>query len=70
MILGFFSGLFGSLTRILDMFKTKKTLDQGRALQQADQAKREIALQRQETEILTQKLTKEDVIKKLEDGKF
>lgn len=69
-ILGFFSGFFKSLEKILDMFKTKQDMNQGRALEQADQAIRENELMRKETEVLTEKRNKDDVIKKLESGSF
>lgn len=69
-ILGFFSGAFKAFGRILDMFRTQRDVNQGRALEQAEQAKRENELMRQETEVLTENRTKDDVTKKLENGTF
>jgi hypothetical protein len=69
-IVGFVSGLFQSLSKLLDIFKTTKNIEQGRQLEQAEQAKRESKLTRKETVVLTEKRTKKDVIQKLKNGKF
>lgn len=69
-VLGFFSGIFKIFGRVLDMFKTRQDVNQGRALEQADQAVRENELMRKETEVLTEKRTKDDIAKKLESGTF
>lgn len=69
-ILGFFSGALKALGRILDMFRTQRDMNQGRALEQAEQAKKENELMRKETEVLTENRTKDDVAKKLENGTF
>lgn len=69
-VLGFFSGFFKTFGRILDMLNTKKNVEHGRVLEQADLAKREAELNRKETEVLIEKRTKDDVAKKLESGTF
>lgn len=69
-ILGFFAGVFKALGRVLDMIRTRRDVNQGRALEQAEQAKRENELMRKETEVLTENRTKDDVAKKLENGTF
>mgnify|MGYP003346981954 CR=1 FL=1 len=69
-ILGFFSGAFKAFGRVLDMLRTKRDVNQGRVLEQAEQAKRENELMRKETEVLTENRTKDDVAKKLESGTF
>lgn len=69
-VLGFFAGFFKAFGRILDMLKTKKNVEHGRVLEQADLAKRENELLRKETEVLTESRKKDDVVKKLESGTF
>ena len=69
-ILGFFSGAFKVFGKVIDIFKTKRDVNQGRILEQAEQAKRENELIRKETEILTENRTKDIVVKKLEKGTF
>lgn len=75
--MGWFTGIItllgelGSLfSKLLDMWKTKSLQDQGRALQQADEAKAEIDINRKQTEILSQDRTKQDTISKMQDGSF
>lgn len=69
-ILGFFSGAFKAFGRILDMLRTKRDINRGRILEQAEQAKRENELMRKETEVLTERRNKDDTIKKLKKGTF
>lgn len=69
-ILGFFTGAFKAFGRVLDLFRTKNDINRGRSIEQAEQAKRENELMRKETEILTEKRTRDDVVKKLENGTF
>lgn len=69
-LLGFLTGFFNTASRIFDFLKTKQVLDQGRKLEQAEQAKTEVELAREQTEILTRDQTREDTIKKMEDGSF
>lgn len=70
LLLGFFTGLFNTASRLFDFLKTKQTLDQGRKLEQAEQAKSEVDLAREQTQILTRDQTREDTIKKMESGEF
>lgn len=70
MIVGFASGFFKSLVRVLDMLKAKANINTGKALEQAEQAKQEAELNRKQTEILVQNRTKDETIKKLENGTF
>ena len=69
-ILGFFSGAFKAFGRVLDMLRTKRDVNQGRVLEQAEQAKRENELMRKETEVLIEKRNKDDTIEKLKKGTF
>ena len=70
LLLGFVSGMMKAVNRILDDLKESKLINQGRALEQADMAKREIDVNRKQTEILSQDRTKDEVVKKMEDGNF
>lgn len=69
-ILGFLSSLSQIISKVLDYFREKNLINQGKALQQAEIAKDEININREQTEILSQDRTKEETIKRLEDGTF
>jgi len=69
-ILGLLSGVVQGLLKVFDAIKTQELINQGRTLEQADRAKDEIEINRQQTEILAQNQSKEETIKKLEDGTF
>lgn len=69
-ILGFLSGLFKSLTGILDVIKSQDLINRGKEEQQTEIAKDEIEINREQTQILSQERTREETIKKLEDGTF
>lgn len=69
-ILGLVKGIVSLFNKSVEWFKEKALIKMGRELQTAEQAKEEIEINRKQTEILTQERTKEDVVKKLESGKF
>ena len=69
-ILGLLSGLVSVFSKVMDHLKTQDMINQGKALQQAEIAKDEIEKSREQNEILTQDRTKEDVVKRLNDGTF
>lgn len=69
-VLGLVRGVISLFNKSVEWFKEKALIRMGRELEAAEQAKEEIDINRRQTEILTQERTKEDVIKKLEDGKF
>lgn len=69
-IVGFATGVLKTLSRVLDMIKTKANINTGRVIEQAEQAKEETEVNRQQTEILMEERTKEDTIKKMENGTF
>ena len=69
-ILGFLNGLFSFGSKILEYIKANELINRGKADQQADIAKDEIIINREQTAILTKEVTKEDTIKKMKDGTF
>lgn len=69
-IVGFATGVLKTLSRVLDMIKTKANINTGRVIEQAEQAKEETEVNRQQTKILMEERTKEDTIKKMENGTF
>jgi hypothetical protein len=69
-VLGLFSGIVQIFAKVLEQLKTNELINQGKELQQAEIAKEEIETSRQQTEILTKDQTREETIKKLEDGSF
>lgn len=64
----------GSLLNILDKYrdyvKRKQDIEQGRKEIEAEIAKNEAAIVRDQTEILTKDVTKEETTNKLDMGKF
>ncbi len=69
-VLGLFSGVVKLFNKALDYVKSMELINQGKKLEQAENAKREAEFQRKTSEILTQERTKEETTKKLEDGTF
>lgn len=69
-ILAFFTSIFKFGMNIFEYIKSSELISQGKNEQQAELAKEEIEINRQQTEILSQEVTKEETIKKLEDGTF
>lgn len=69
-ILEFFNGIVDIFRKYLDSKKSDELIDQGKELQNADLAKKEIESVREQTEILTKDVSKEDLIKQLESGEF
>lgn len=69
-ILGLLNGALGLFNRLVDYFKELRLISWGEEKAKAELAKEEIEINRRQTEILSQDRTKEDVIKKMEDGSF
>lgn len=69
-ILGLFNGALGLFNKLIEYAKEIRLINFGRDQQISDLAKEEIEINRKQTEILTQERTKEEVIKKMEDGTF
>ena len=66
-ILAFFTSIFKFGMNIFEYIKSSELISQGKNEQQAELAKEEIEINRKQTEILSQEVTKEETIKKLED---
>lgn len=60
----------GFVNRALDYLKEVRLINWGKEQHAADLAKEEIEINRKQTEILNQDRTKEDVVKRMEDGSF
>lgn len=69
-IIGILSGLASIAAKVLDIIKSVWLVNQGKELQKAELAKEEIEINRKQTEILTKNVTKEEVVKKMQDGTF
>ena len=69
-ILGLLNGALGLFNKLIEYAKEIRLINFGREQQVSDLAKEEIEINRKQTEILTQDRTKEDVIKKMENGDF
>lgn len=69
-ILGAFNALGSLLGRLLDTIKENTLVRWGREQHAADLAKEEVEISRKQAEILNQDRTKEDTVKRLEDGTF
>jgi hypothetical protein len=69
-ILAFFSSIFKFGMTVFEYIKSSELIAQGKNEQQSELAKEEIEINRKQTEILSQEVTKEETIKKLEDGSF
>lgn len=69
-ILGLIKGITGLYNRALDYFREKRLIKTGRELEAAELAKKEIEINREQTEILSQTRTKEETEEKLKHGKF
>ena len=69
-ILGLFSGIVSLVNKALDFFKTSSLINRGKVLEQAEQAKREAELERETTKIILENRTKEDTIKRMDEGSF
>jgi hypothetical protein len=70
LILGLFNGALGVFGKFIDYVKEIRFINYGREQQLSDLAKEEIEINRKQTEILTQERTKEEVIKRMENGDF
>jgi len=64
------SGAANSFSKVLEILKMKKLIEQGRKQKEAEIVAKENELNRQQTEILVQERTKKEVIDKMKDGTF
>lgn len=69
-LLGFMTGFFQGVSKIIDYLRAQDYVNQGRALERADINKKESEISRKQAEIVVADRTHEEVVKKLEDGKF
>lgn len=69
-VLSILGGLVTLFTKLLIFLKEKSLVRFGREQMLADLAKEEINVNREQTEILTDSRTKDDIVKKLEEQKF
>jgi len=68
--LGFLTGAFKSISKILEIINAKKLIEQGKKEQRDIIVAKETEITRNQTEILVQDRTKKEVIDKMKDGTF
>ena len=64
------SSLSKLATKLLDYFKEKKLIEQGKTLEKAEIAIHELEINKKQTEIIMKDQSKEETVKKLKDGTF
>lgn len=69
-VLGLVRGVISLFSKSAEYFKEKMLIQTGRELQAGQMAKDEIDINRRQTEILSQTVTKDQTEKKLRDGTF
>lgn len=69
-ILGLLSGLVSIFSKVLEDLKKQDLKNQGKIEQQAEIARDELEKSREQNEILVQDRSREDVVKRLDDGTF
>lgn len=69
-VLGLVRGIITLFNKSVEWFKEKALIKMGRDLEAAELAKKEIDINREQTEILTQDRSKKDTEKRLEEGTF
>lgn len=69
-ILGLIRGIALLFNKSVDWFKERALIKMGRQLQAGEMAQEEIEVNRKQTEILSQTVTKDQTEKKLRDGNF
>lgn len=69
-VLGLVKGIVSLFNKSVEYFREKMLIQTGKELEQGEMAKREIDINRRQTEILTQTITKDQTEKKLRDGNF
>lgn len=68
--MGILSSLSKLATGILDYFREKKLVEQGKTLEKAEIAVHELEVSKEQTKIIMKDQSKEETVKKLKDGTF
>jgi hypothetical protein len=69
-VMSILSSLSKLATKLLDYFKEKKLIEQGKTLEKAEIAIHELEINKKQTEIIMKDQSKEETVKKLKDGTF
>lgn len=68
--LGFLTGVIKAIVKILEIVKTKRTIEDGKRQKETEIINQQNEINIKQTEILIQDRTKKDVIDKMKDGTF
>lgn len=68
--LGFLTGVIKAIVKILEIIKTKRTIEDGKRQKETEIINQQNEINIKQTEILIQDRTKKDVIDKMKDGTF
>ena len=69
-VLGLVGGIVRGFNKVLDWFKEIKWTNVGKELEQAEAAKHEAEVIRETSEIIAEDRTREETVKRMEDGTF
>lgn len=69
-ILSFITMLGTLMYNVIDFFRRQEAIDEGKRMRENEFAVEKEKIDKEQTEILIQDRTKEDVVKKMEDGTF
>jgi hypothetical protein len=61
---------FSIFSRLFDWFKTKEAIEQGKIIKEAEIIKQNDEIEKEQTDVLIQDRTKDEVIEKMEKGTF
>lgn len=65
-----FASMFSFMGKVVDWFKIREAVDHGKNLKEIEIIKQNDAIEKEQTTILIQDRTKEEVINKMEKGTF
>ena len=64
------ASFFGFFSKLLDWFKNKEAVDHGKSLKEVEIIKQNDEVEKEQTNVLIQDRTKDEVIEKMEKGTF
>lgn len=64
------ASFFGFFSKLLDWFKNKEAVDHGKNLKEVEIIKQNDEVEKEQTNVLIQDRTKDEVIEKMEKGTF
>lgn len=69
-VISLISSLWSGIVKVFDYLKEMTFVKHGRDLERAEITKQDSDIEREQSEILTKDVSREEVIKKMEDGTF